>query len=525
MFKFLNNIKISLCLLLAILPLSEVFSQITFDKFPEELQLFPRRADNKALVLISGTVTAQNYDKLSLQILKNGNPYQILDKDIFYENNTFTFNYAVEINAELSEYSFKLFIQKGEQASLVKQAERVVCGDVFLFYGQSNALGFPGIDALNASFSDKFLRNYDYPDFFSNDANALKWYSAQFPYARVGVGAYKLAHTISEKYRVPVAIINGAEGGQNLQQLTNRNTGNHFDTNTSFGKFLTRIKKAGAIDYAKGMVFRQGEHEAGSFFQPCNDYPNRFNTFYNQLQEDLPQLQKIYVGQNNILAEGYVERAGFLRDFQRKTQQIYPKVQAFATVGTNFYDSPHYQAEGYLQTASEVFRFISRDFYGSQDVNQITSPDIKNAFYNDKKDILTLVFEDNQQIIYPKDSIFADYTRSLKDVFFINSDNQTNDFNESDHQIESGWAEGNKVYLKLKAPSTGIYVTYLPSTFSDNFSKFYDGVHLKNARGMRAFSFYEFPISGAIINPPPPPTVVKFVCPKNICVPYSVVKK
>jgi hypothetical protein len=214
------------------------------------------------------------------------------------------------------------------------------------------------------------------------------------------------------------------------------------------------------------------------------------------------KLQKLYILQNNILEGNYVERAGFLRDFQRRTKHIYQKIETLATVGTVEYIPAHYQAAGYIQTATELFRLMDRDFYGSLDNNQINSPDIKSILINDKKDILTLVFDDNQQMIYPNDMTSSGKNWSMKDFFYLNSDNQNIIFNAENHPVESGWAEGNKIYLKLKAPTNDIYVTYLPSSYSE---KFYEGVHLKNARGMRAFSFYEVPITGTSISPPPPP--------------------
>jgi hypothetical protein len=213
-------------------------------------------------------------------------------------------------------------------------------------------------------------------------------------------------------------------------------------------------------------------------------------------------LQKIYILQNNILNEGYVERAGFLRDFQRRTKQLYPKIETLSTVGTAGYIPPHYSVEGYSQTANELFRLMDRDFYGSTDNNQINSPDLKQVLINDKKDILTLVFDENQQMSYPKDVTINGKNWSMKDFFFLNSDNKSINFNANNHPVESGWAEGNKVYLKLKAPTDDIFVTYLPSTLSDGF---YEGVHLKNARGMRAFSFYEVRISGTSVTPTTPP--------------------
>ena len=78
-FKKKNLGKLACLLLLNF----NVFSQYAIDEFPQNLQLYPRNAQNIGIVRVVGTIYEEN-DKLSLVILKNNNPYQILEKDIVY---------------------------------------------------------------------------------------------------------------------------------------------------------------------------------------------------------------------------------------------------------------------------------------------------------------------------------------------------------------------------------------------------------------------------------------------------------
>jgi Carbohydrate esterase, sialic acid-specific acetylesterase len=487
------------------------FSQYSIGKFPSDFQLYPRDNNNEAIVTIRGTATIFTYNKVILKVFKNDILEQTLEQNVL--SNSFIFNFDITIKAELSEYSFKLYMQDNTSQILVKQANRVVCGDAILLYGQSNMVVLLGVDEFNANNSDQYMRNFAFPDVNNNTPENLSWYPAKLPHAEVGTIGLYLMKYLQNDYPVPLCVINASVSGNNIEGLTNRNPSNHFDTNFYYGKLLTRLRNSGLLSTLKIMAYRQGEVEAVSNYLSCNQYPPKFETFYNQFMEDIPSLQKIYNLQNNIMGApfDYNERAGFLRDFQRRTRDIYPNIESISTVGTTDYNGIHYGGIGYQQTAYELSKFIERDFYGSTNVDQINSPNIQYAFYNNSKDSLTLVFDEGQMMHYPADSAIYYYTRSMKDFIFLNSDNQSTVFSESNHPVVSGSAVGNKILLKLNAPSNELFVTYLPSSYKDGYSDYYNGVHIKNAKGMRAFSFYAIPI----LNAPPTQSNIP-VAPTNL---------
>jgi hypothetical protein len=259
---------------------------------------------------------------------------------------------------------------------------------------------------------------------------------------------------------------------------------------TYYGKLLFRARWAGVDKQLKGIIWKQGEDEAGN--GPAG-YPEKFTKLYDQLRQDYGNV-RIYVGQINIL-DGGQDGAAALRDFQRRTKYLYNNVETIATVGTPGYDGIHYSGLANQQLAAEQFRQIARDVYGSTDVNQINSPDIKKVFYNTRKDSVTLVFDDEMQMTF-RDTAFYSYatgqklySRFMRDYFYL--DKQAG-------AVSSVSTSGNRVTLALKQPSAAQTLRYLPAYFSDGSSIFYDGPTLKNQRGMRAFSFDGVPIATSI---------------------------
>ena len=164
-------------------------------------------------------------------------------------------------------------------------------------------------------------------------------------------------------------------------------------------------------------------------------------------------------------------------------------------MGTTDFEGIHYAPNGYLQTANELFRQIARDLYRSTDTLQVNSPNIQKAYYNARRDTVTLVFDDRMQMLWPKDSTLNDintgeaYQRRMKDFIYL--DGQAG-------LISSGFADQNRVVLALPFSVSAKSLTYLPPFFEDAHTTFYDGVHLKNGRGMRAFSFDGVSIGDAL---------------------------
>ncbi|GAB3639728.1 sialate O-acetylesterase [Spirosoma arcticum] len=470
------------------------FGQVTFDQLPHDLQLYPRNATNQAEVPISGQVTTAGWTKIGVQVLREGKVSQQLSQTIAPASTNTAFQFQAQIKAEPAEYSVRVLLYKNNDSTEIVTRSRIVSGDVYILYGQSNALALGGLEEFYSfDFDDKYLRNCTFPYNSSNIPAEIQWYPAKQPFSSVGGFGLTLQRLILQTYGIPTVVINGAQGGTGIGPLAFRDAANPANLTTFYGQLLFRTQWAGVAKNVKAIIWKQGEDEAGN--NP-EGYAEKFSKLYAQFREDYGNA-RIYVGQINILGDR-VEGAAALRDFQRRTQSIYSNVGAIATVGTPDLgnDGIHYGGRGHQQLALEQFRQIARDFYGSKDTLQINSPDVKKVFYNTRKDSITMVFDEGMQMVYRPDTTFYSFATgailySRKQTDYLYLDGQAG-------QVSVGSATGNRVTLALRQPVSAKTIRYLPAYFSDAQSKFYDGPVLKNTRGMRAFSFDNVPIADAL---------------------------
>lgn len=468
-----------------------VNGQVVFEQLPRELQLYPRNDSSQATVVISGKTSVAGYTKIGVQMLREGVLTRVISQTLAPEITTSTFSLSAIIKAERAEYSFRVFVYTGADSTLVADRRRIVCGDVYILYGQSNALGLSDYDMLYSfDFDDKFFRNVTYP--FGGTPAQMSWYAGKRPFASVGGFGLTMQRLILENYGIPTCIMNGGQGGTAIAALTVRDPINHGNPITFYGDLLNRAQWAGVAKQVKAIIWKQGEEDAGSGLP---NYPGKFATLYNQFKEDYGDA-RLYVSQINILSNPQ-DSAAALRDFQRRTKYLFKNVETIATVGMPGYDGVHYSGLAHQRLAFEQYRLIARDIYGSKDTVQINSPDIRKTFYNTRKDSITLVFDDQAQMVWKSDTTFYNFAtgakiayRELKDFFYL--DRQAG-------FVTGGSANGNRVVISLKQPASAKALRYLPAYFSDEpSSPFYDGPTLRNTRGMRAFSFDNVPIADAI---------------------------
>jgi hypothetical protein len=480
----LTSFKIKYCFILTLcllfLGVMSVFSQVSFVKFPKDNQVLQRNDQNKSNVNIVGRVNDSNHSSVRLVILKDNISFfqqtisLALSKD---------FSFEAPIIAGNFDYTIQFFLDNQE----MKKAEKVACGDVFLIYGQSNAMGGHGI-ANYWPPRNPFIRSFVTFDYENPTGEWVLPYTTFFwPSA----GALELSNFLSEKHKYPIGIIEASAGGAGISEL-NANPNNPFDRNTPFGKMLISADINNLRTDLKYLIFRHGETD-GSYSNMSLAYPAEFEKLYNSLSIHFPNLISLYNLQVDILTESN-PNAGFLRDFQRRTKSLYRKVSTMATIGTVGHDGLHYSFAGYKQTALELSRILGKEIYNDNQSPQIYSPDIKKIYFENQK--LVLEFDEGTEMIYPQDSVASGKSWSMKDYIYVDGKNDV---------VQSGEAQGNKVYLTVSDIQNAKKVSYLPNSYGQFGASFYNGVYLKNKFGMRAFSFDDISIGGntPVIIPPP----------------------
>ena len=474
---------------------------ITYAKIPQNLQLFPRNAKNEANVTIAGKVESPDYTSLTLQVQRNNVTVKYYKSSLSYVSNVANFSFSHTIKAELANYSFKLYAIKGADSVLVTSRENVVSGDVFVINGQSNAAAwnisstFPNYDYRN-EFCRTFGQAQNNNSFITTADTTWALSNVNKPY--VGVWGIELQKMLVEKYGIPTCILNEAVFASTVTEHTNRDATNPSSVANIYGRLLYRAKKAGVLDNIKGFFYWQGEAEA---LDKPNVWKTEFEKLYNFWKTDYPAVGKFYIFQINILGLPN-EEAGSLRDFQRQIGKNYAKTQVIATVGNSGYDGTHYTVDGYKKVANDVFRLVARDFYGSTDTVQITSPNVQKIYYSTlAKDEITILFEENQKVIWTADSTYRQDDGLLRKYFmkdYIYLNNATD-------KVISGRAENNKIVLKTSGFTSGQSLTYLPPYFPMNYPVdlrgIFGGPFVKNQRGLSAFSFYKQAISDPLNSP------------------------
>jgi hypothetical protein len=470
---------------------------------PQSLQLFPRNAKNEAIVTFTGKVETANYNSVSMIVTRNNSIIKSYKTALVYATATANFTFSHTIKAELAEYSFKIYAIQGTDSVLVTSRDNIVAGDIFVINGQSNAAAWNVTNTFpNDSYRNEFCRTFGQTqgaNAFITQADTTWAYSnAGKPY--VGVWGMELQKNIASKYGIPTCFLNEAVLGSSIKEHNNRDANNLSNLSTIYGRLWYRAKKGGLLDNIKGFLFWQGEAEALSSPQT---WKAEFDKLYSLWKTDYPTVGKFYIFQINILGLPLVEAEG-LRDFQRQIKALYPKTETIVTIGNQGYDGTHYNVDGYKKIGQEALKLVSRDFYGSTDTSQITSPNIQKAYYtNLAKDEIALFFDNNQSMIWTADSTYnQDDGRArkyfMKDYIYLN--------NATD-KVLSGRAEGNKIIIKTSGFTGSQSVTYLPAYYPLNYPVDLRGIlggpFLKNQRGMNAFSFTK----QTILDPINPPTL------------------
>ncbi|MEZ0539193.1 sialate O-acetylesterase [Fibrella arboris] len=453
----------------------------TFDKLPQDYQLYPRNGQNEAQIPISGRVEEPGWQALSVTIFRNGQAIGYQRAAIDYNGGAgrFTVN-PVTIRAERAEYDFMVYLVKGTDSTLVVNRRNVVAGDVYVLAGQSNASAY-----FKETRTNEFCRTFGktsgtYGVDPYNPADTTWALANQALLTQdVGTFGFELQQLISSTYNVPVCLVNAAAHWSMMAHYATRTPNNPADLNNRYGRMLYRLQKGGLDKAVKAFIYRQGESEA---YGEGVDWPGNFDVFYKNLKRDLPSLKRFYVYQIDIIEPSLAEVAPVVREAQRVLVDKYADVQVLGSIGTTGFDGLHYSDEGYIQTAQELFWLVARDFYGSTDTDNIDAPNSRRAFYttSDRKEII-LQFNDGQVLNWTDQA-----GNQLADFFYLNG---------QAGNVAAGKAIGNSIVLTLKNSSSATRLTYLPPKIDPASPDFpFRGPYMTNKRGLRALSFYGLPI-------------------------------
>lgn len=473
-------------------------AQVSFTEAPKTNQLYPRNVGtNLATVQISGQVTDNQIDTLVVRHFRDGVKQDTLLIEIGGNKN---FQYTTSIAAAKQAHRFTVVTVSEGAETTVLDVSNVVAGDVYLVQGQSNAVAkqWQGSAAENES---PWIRSFGSPDYMPSAVSSdTDWHIAngdtEYLPGSVGQWAIRMARKIldSSLGGVPIALLNGAEGGKPISHFLR--SGDPLDLNTNYGRLFWRATQAGVADKVRAVFWYQGEAD-GTTDQNTSPtvYRDRFASLRDAWKQNFPGLAKIYVFQirggdptGTRLACG--SPGPELLDMMRQFDDLYPDVEVMSTTGLDghllenngLYCHWSYE-QGYKILGDRIFALVYRDLYGSSTTQGINPPNPQQAYYSraSRKEV-TIVMRDSETLQY---SVGAHQ-----------------DFRMSDGtNITGGSVSGNQVILTLAAGAAAdARIAYFPQP----------GVRpwVKNANNIGLLAFANLSIGTRTDLPPDPPELV-----------------
>ena len=229
---------------------------VVFNAYPQYLQLYPRnRVTNAANVQVAGTENAGGFSGAVLRVYRNGTQVGTDQSQVLnYAGGTAAFSFTTTITAELAQYDVELLLRNGVgQEFFVRRAKNIVSGDVFIIEGQSNATTYSSSGTGNGdAYISPFVRTFGVANADQNATlSSRSWYVANGsgsdtpydtsgsldPEGAIGRWGLVLGNRLVTQNNVPVAILNGGNGGQPIS-FFQRNDSNPGDLSTNYGRLL-----------------------------------------------------------------------------------------------------------------------------------------------------------------------------------------------------------------------------------------------------------------------------------------------
>lgn len=478
---------------------------------PVNYQLYPRNSSNKGTVVFSGTDNGNNSTITFYTAKTNFNnvtsTYNMTTVNIVNKR----FYFSVQIDAELSEYSFAYYLN-GQPLNAVTIAEHVVCGDAYIISGQSNAAttGLSSTDAttLNSTYGPgstygKYSRTVEVYHRTSWGVSSvggdLAW--------NVGAWGLPIQYKIQETYGIPTCIINGAVGSTSIEYHVPMpafpndfffnpvhdplytDFENSGATPGCFGRMNTRVYYSGLENNIKGIFWWQGDGGPKTTY----NYIDHFTPLYNLWTTWYPGFNRFYeiqipsfVGQGTDPSLIRIQS-----EYQRKMGTIFPKTTVMSANGIKYHmpgEEIHHQAAGYLAMADRLFALLEKDIYGkTTNINDLTPPDIVSATITGTSVSLRFTQDINLN------TAIGDNIYDILSVIKFN--NELSAFPVTVTKSNPA-ISGQHLTFDVNSASgisTVSYAGYIPNTTAANIDNV--GCYIRNSKNVGALSFHNFPVT------------------------------
>ena len=316
------------------------------------------------------------YNAAVLRVYRNGTQVgtdQV--QTLTYSGGQASFSFNPTIQAELAHYDIELLLRNNSnQLISIRRAQDVVAGDVLVIQGQSNAVAKPSNNPTDpndtaAAYVSPFIRTLGIesglpPAGLSTTAWMIAKGDGTLGFddiSDIGQWGLVMANQIMTTNNVPLAVINGALGGQTIA-FFQRNDANHLDPTTNYGRTLRRLQKAGVAGAIRTILFYQGESDGNN----GASHQAGFTALRSDWLEDYPSLEKLYVFQVRECPCGPVDRFNVdLRNRQRLFADQFPNLTVMSVTALDGHEGCHFHfPNGYQNIGFNIARMLQHDLYG-----------------------------------------------------------------------------------------------------------------------------------------------------------------
>jgi len=348
---------------------------------------------------VSATNLNPDYTDINVELYKNNSLLNTYNQTLEFSNEQASFDINIEINSELSKYSIKVYAIDSGQSNMIKQVNDIVCGDAFIVQGQSNAEA-PSYNGSSSGYENDFIRVYANATSSSSGLiNNNEWYYGQGDGnantdGNTGQWGLVLAKKLVNELNIPIAIFNGAHGGQPIS-FFQRPANYQSSTNSNYGRLYYRLNKAGLKSFVRGVLWSQGEADSFSGGLTTEAYKNSFENLVNYWQEDYPSIEQYYIFQTRDCDCGTSQSGRVkIKEAQRQLAVDNSNISIMPTTGmTTHSDNCHYPfTNGYEKFGLRIFKPVMEALYGinySEEINAPMVTDIQLSSANGLNIIIT----------------------------------------------------------------------------------------------------------------------------------------
>lgn len=437
--------------------------------------------------IVPSDETYESFDSILVKLYKNNKLINTFENPLNYQNGIAPFNFQISINSELSKYSIEIFTNKNGSQQQISSVNDIVSGDVFVIQGQSNATASSYSGSSNSYKSD-FIRVFS--GGYTSSGGLLsdnQWHYGQGDgnensTGNTGQWGIVLAKKIIDELQIPIAIFNGAHGGQPVS-FFQRPENYMSSADSNYGRLYYRLNKTGLKNNVRAVLWSQGEADSFSNGLSTPAYKIAFNSLKNSWLEDYQAIEKIFIFQTRDCDCGTISSGRKkIKEAQRQLAEDYNNIYIMGTSGITVHsDNCHFPfSNGYELFGKRIFRPLMKSIYGYSYNGEIDPPLVVSASLTQNQ---TLTIETSSSNLVPGTNNYSQLLNKISNDFILTNANGVS--------VNSFQLQGGNIILGLTGD---------PGEFPKiSFKGKYSGINnnITNSEGLELVCFSDFPISNS----------------------------